>query len=135
MHVYWVFLKADLYLSPYSFILMYKNNSVARFEERLHSPRFSQERKCDWKYTDIKFMFCRRRSVIRSQGNPCHIVIIKVKIFQNYWQLIVTFLAIILPLDCIVNTDILLRTSHNKQRRPTCIFYLHAVIANYSGHV
>ena len=55
MHVYWVFLKADLYLSlcssidrvAYSFILIYKNNSVASFEERLLPLRFSHGIKCD----------------------------------------------------------------------------------------
>ncbi len=66
MHVYWLFLKADLSVSvssidriAYSCILIYKNISVGRFEERFRSPRFSQGSVTErLEYTDIKFMFC-----------------------------------------------------------------------------
>jgi hypothetical protein len=37
-------------------------------------------------------------------------------IYQNHLHLIIALLATILPYDCIVSANNLLRTSHNKQR-------------------
>ena len=48
-------------------------------------------------------------------------------------QLIIALLAMILPLDCIVDTDNLLQTSYNKQRKPTQHFHVRCFAVKVIG--